>query len=64
MVILSYKEETAVRMIAQGKTNREIGIFLNRTEEGTKNFMRKLYDKLGMDNRLEVSMWAVKHLNL
>lgn len=64
MVNLSYKEETAVRMIAQGKTNREIGIFLNRTEEGTKNFMRKLYDKLGMDNRLEVSMWAVKHLTL
>ena len=58
---LTPREATIVQLIAQGKTNREIGRELRVTENAIKNYLRGIFDKTGMGTRLEVALWHVAH---
>jgi DNA-binding NarL/FixJ family response regulator len=55
-VHLSTKEQAIVTCITQGKRNKEIAYQLGTTEQVIKNHLRKVYDKLGVSDRLELAL--------
>lgn len=55
--ILTRKEQRVVALLARGLKNKEIAEIINTTELTVKNYIRKIFDKLGMHNRVEVALW-------
>ena len=53
---LSPKELAIITCITQGKRNKEIAYQLGTTEQVIKNYLRKVYDKLGVSDRLELAL--------
>src|SRR6202021_3958488 len=58
---LSPKEMAIITCITQGKRNKEIAYQLGTTEQVIKNYLRKIYDKLGASDRLELSLSPLPH---
>ncbi|MGA2847901.1 MAG: response regulator transcription factor [Terracidiphilus sp.] len=56
---LSPKELAIITCITQGKRNKEIASQLNTTEQVIKNYLRKIYDKLGVSDRLELALYCL-----
>ncbi len=56
---LSPKEMAIIACITQGKRNKEIAFQLNTTEQVIKNYLRKIYDKLGVSDRLELALYCL-----
>jgi DNA-binding NarL/FixJ family response regulator len=49
-------------IIKQGRsTNKQIAGHLNMSEHTLRNHLSSIYSKLGVENRLELAMYAVKH---
>src|SRR5579875_163113 len=58
---LSQKELAIINCITQGKRNKEIAYQLGTTEQVVKNYLRKIYDKLGVSDRLELALYCLHH---
>jgi two-component system, NarL family, nitrate/nitrite response regulator NarL len=58
---LSQKELSIITCITQGKRNKEIAYQLGTTEQVIKNYLRKIYDKLGVSDRLELALYCLHH---
>jgi two-component system, NarL family, nitrate/nitrite response regulator NarL len=58
---LSPKELSIISCITQGKRNKEIAFQLGTTEQVIKNYLRKIYDKLGVSDRLELALYCLHH---
>ncbi len=58
---LSPKETAIITCITQGKRNKEIAFQLGTTEQVIKNYLRKIYDKLGVSDRLELALYCLHH---
>jgi DNA-binding NarL/FixJ family response regulator len=56
---LSPKELLIITCITQGKRNKEIAYQLGTTEQVIKNHLRKIYDKLGVSDRLELALYCL-----
>src|SRR5580698_5478374 len=56
---LSPKELSIITCITQGKRNKEIAFQLGTTEQVIKNYLRKIYDKLGVSDRLELALYCL-----
>jgi len=56
---LSPKEMAIITCITQGKRNKEIAFQLGTTEQVIKNYLRKIYDKLGVSDRLELALYCL-----
>jgi DNA-binding NarL/FixJ family response regulator len=48
-----------ITCITQGKRNKEIASQLGTTEQVVKNYLRKIYDKLGVSDRLELALYCL-----
>jgi DNA-binding NarL/FixJ family response regulator len=59
-VILSIRERQIIRLLMNGKTNKEIAIAINIREKTVKHYMTVLMQKLQVRNRLEVVLAAQK----
>ncbi|MBI2681833.1 MAG: response regulator transcription factor [Acidobacteriales bacterium] len=57
--LLSPKEAQIVRLIVEGRTNKDIAGELNTSEQVVKNHLGKIFDKLGVFNRLELALYAL-----
>ena len=44
-----------------GDTNALIAEMLETTEQVIKNYLRVIYDKAGVDTRLELALWWLEH---
>jgi DNA-binding NarL/FixJ family response regulator len=55
----SEREHLIIRRVAEGCKNREIADDLGTTEHVVKNYLRLIYDKLGLWNRVELALWYV-----
>ena len=55
----SPKEMAIITCITQGKRNKEIAFQLGTTEQVIKNYLRKIYDKLGVSDRLELALYCL-----
>jgi DNA-binding NarL/FixJ family response regulator len=60
-VRLNEKEMLIISGVARGMKNREIAIEIGTTEQVVKNYLRKIYDKLGIADRLELALYCVQH---
>jgi DNA-binding NarL/FixJ family response regulator len=58
---LTQKEMMIVACVAQGMKNKEIAVRVNTTEQVVKNYLRKVYDKLGVSDRLELALYCLHH---
>jgi len=56
---LSTREADVVRCVAEGLTNREIARRLKLTEHTVKNYLFRIFDKLGVSSRVEVVLYAL-----
>ena len=61
---LTRREESVVRLVVQGMVNREIAEKLNLSEHTVKNYLFRIFDKLGVSNRVELALYAVARLRL
>jgi len=55
---LSKREQEVVRCVAEGLSNREIAQRLRLTEHTVKNYLFRIFDKLGVSKRVEVVLYA------
>jgi len=53
----SEREQFIIQRVAEGCKNREIADSLGITEHVVKNYLRLIYDKLGLWNRVELALW-------
>jgi len=58
---LTPKEIRIVALIVQGGKNREIAIRLKTSEQVIKNYLRSIYDKTGVSDRLELALFTIHH---
>ena len=60
-VSLTPKESIIVSCVTQGMKNKEIAARVGTTEQVVKNYLRKVYDKLGVADRLELALYCLNH---
>jgi len=58
--ILSKREQDVVRCVAEGLSNREIANRLGLTEHTVKNYLFRIFDKLGVSSRVEVVLYVFR----
>ena len=60
-VQLTPKESLIVSCVTQGMKNKEIAVRVGTTEQVVKNYLRKVYDKLGVADRLELALYCLQN---
>ena len=58
---LTPKELKITAFIVQGCKNKEIAVRLGTTEQVIKNYLRSIYDKTGVSDRLELALFTIHH---
>jgi DNA-binding NarL/FixJ family response regulator len=53
----SERENRVIELVAQGLKNYEVADAIGTTEHVVKNYLRVIYDKLGLWNRVELALW-------
>lgn len=61
--LLSARELDVVRCVAEGLSNREIAHRLSLREHTVKNYLFRIFDKLGVSSRVEVVLYALGNQN-
>jgi DNA-binding NarL/FixJ family response regulator len=51
------RERRVIELVAQGLKNKEVATEIGTTEHVVKNYLRTIYDKLGLWNRVELALW-------
>ena len=58
---LSEKEMLIISGVTQGLKNKDIAREIGTTEQVVKNYLRKIYDKLQVLDRLELALYSMHH---
>jgi DNA-binding NarL/FixJ family response regulator len=58
---LTPKEMQIVALIVQGCKNKNIATQLGTKEQVIKNYLRSIYDKTGVSDRLELALFTIHH---
>ncbi len=58
---LSDREMDVLVHLAKGKTNAEIGRLLNLSEKTVGNYVSTMFEKLHLNNRIELAAYAYEH---
>ncbi|MBI5841584.1 MAG: response regulator transcription factor [Chloroflexi bacterium] len=58
---LSDREMDVLVHLAKGKTNAEIGRLLNLSEKTVGNYISTMFEKLHLNNRIELAAYAYEH---
>jgi DNA-binding NarL/FixJ family response regulator len=53
----SEREYRVIELVAEGLKNKEVAAAIGTTEHVVKNYLRVIYDKLGLWNRVELALW-------
>jgi DNA-binding NarL/FixJ family response regulator len=51
------REHRIIELVAEGLKNKEVADVIGTTEHVVKNYLRVIYDKLGLWNRVELALW-------
>jgi DNA-binding NarL/FixJ family response regulator len=49
-----------VRQVAEGMTNREISAHLKLSEHTVRNYLFRIFDKLGVSTRVELVLYCLQ----
>ena len=58
---LSQREKEVLALVAEGESNKEIGVKLNLTEITVRNYVSNILSKLQLRNRIELAKYAFMH---
>jgi len=61
MTVLTQREMDVLRLITQGKRNKEIAATLYLTEGTVKGYISTIFEKLCVQDRTQAALYAVKH---
>lgn len=59
--VLSPQESRVLHLVADGKTNKEIGLEMGLSDKTVKNYLRNLMEKLNLSRRSEAAAFYVRH---
>lgn len=59
--LLTYREEQVVALVADGLSNRDVASELGLSEHTVKKYLFRIFDKLGISNRVELVLYAVRN---
>ena len=62
--LLSRRQKEIVALVADGRSNREISQALHLSEHTVKNYILRIFDKLGLSNRVELIMYVVTRFGI
>lgn len=57
--LLSQREEQVLHLLSRGLSNRELARMLNLSEHTIKNHLFRIFDKLGVSNRMEAVLCVI-----
>ena len=57
--LLTQREEAVVQLVAEGLTNRDIAQHLTLSEHTVRNYLFRIFNKLGTSNRLELALYRI-----
>jgi two-component system nitrate/nitrite response regulator NarL len=60
--LLSPREMAVVQCVAEGLTNREAAVQLKLSEHTVKNYMFRIFDKLGVSTRVELVLYVASQM--
>jgi two-component system nitrate/nitrite response regulator NarL len=60
--LITRRERDVVQWVSEGLTNREIAGKLGLSENTVKNYLFRIFDKLGVSSRVELILYAVSQL--
>jgi DNA-binding NarL/FixJ family response regulator len=58
---LTERERDVLRLLGQGRSNKEIGAELFITERTARTYVSNILGKLGLASRTQAALWAVEH---
>jgi len=58
---LTPKELQIISLVTEGAKNKDIAAELGTKEQVVKNYLRSIYDKTGVSDRLELALFTVHH---
>lgn len=61
-IALTPRQSQLVRLVAEGRKNKEIASELSITEGTVKVYLSRLYEKLGTKSRFELAQLGIRHL--
>jgi two-component system nitrate/nitrite response regulator NarL len=59
--ILTKREREVVSLVSQGMTNQDISRRLNLSTHTVKNYLFRIFEKLGISNRVELVLYSLDH---
>ena len=59
--LLSKREEEVVRLVAEGLSNHDIAQQLHLSDHTVKNHLFRIFEKLGISNRVELVLYTVSY---
>jgi DNA-binding NarL/FixJ family response regulator len=57
--LLSQRQQQLVSLVAEGLSNREIAERMHLSEHTVKNYLFRIFEKLGISNRVELIMYSI-----
>jgi DNA-binding NarL/FixJ family response regulator len=61
VALLTEREEDVVRLVADGMKNRAIAEKLEVTEHSIRNYLYRIFEKLGVSTRVELILYVFRH---
>lgn len=61
IALLSQREQAVLRLVAGGRSNKEIGLALELTEQTVKTYIRDILNKLNVADRTQAALLAVRY---
>ena len=61
--LLTPREESVVRLVVEGMGNREIAKTLHLSQHTVKNYLVRIFEKLGLGSRVELVLYAIDKLD-
>ena len=58
---LSVQERRVLALVAEGKTNKEIGLALGLSDKTVKNYISNILDKFNLTRRSQAAAFFVQH---
>lgn len=58
--VLTKREEEVVHLVSEGFTNRDISRQLKLSEHTVRNYLFRIFNKVGTSNRLELALYALR----
>jgi DNA-binding NarL/FixJ family response regulator len=58
--LLTKRERDVARLVADGLTNREVSKQLGLSEHTVRNYLLKVFDKLGVSTRVELVLYCLQ----